>query len=171
MATLTAQMLVGSAHPNHGGINPTHYLFLSENDRPVWILVPQNVLGRGEARSDRVVWIPTLEHMLDDAMLMVAVHVLGHENLARRLDSLVEPSDRIVLYDISEDDRQELYALSREALSSGTLKIVLSVLTDSTVLRHVGTLADYAVDVEVCKPAFIRLSSPWTEDTRTEGEL
>lgn len=33
MATFTAQILVGSPHPNHGGINPTYSLFLSENSR------------------------------------------------------------------------------------------------------------------------------------------
>ena len=34
MATLTPQILVGIPHPNHGGINPSHFLFLSENNRP-----------------------------------------------------------------------------------------------------------------------------------------
>jgi hypothetical protein len=33
MATLTAQILVGGSHPNQGGINPSHYLFLSESSR------------------------------------------------------------------------------------------------------------------------------------------
>ena len=32
MASLTAQLLIGSPHPNDGGIIPSHYLFLSEND-------------------------------------------------------------------------------------------------------------------------------------------
>ena len=33
MATLTAQILIGSEHPYHGGMGPSHQLFLSENDR------------------------------------------------------------------------------------------------------------------------------------------
>jgi hypothetical protein len=47
MASFTAQILVGSAHPYNGGIIPTHFLFLSENDRPAWILVPENVDSKG----------------------------------------------------------------------------------------------------------------------------
>ena len=38
MATLIAQILIGSSHPYDGGINPTHCLFLSENSKPAWVL-------------------------------------------------------------------------------------------------------------------------------------
>ena len=39
MGTLTAQMLVGSPHPQFGGILPSHTLYLTKNDRPAWTLV------------------------------------------------------------------------------------------------------------------------------------
>lgn len=45
MAAYTAQALVGQAHPNHGGITPTHRLYLSENSRPAWILLPEESPG------------------------------------------------------------------------------------------------------------------------------
>ena len=75
MATLTAQILVGSAHPNHDGINPTHYVFLWENDRPAWILVHQNIFKEREENVGRITWIPTIENILEDALLMIAIHV------------------------------------------------------------------------------------------------
>ncbi len=79
MATFTAQILVGSPHPNHGGINPTHSLFLSENSRPAWILVdPYPDSG---PRNSRIVWIPTLENMLEDALLMIAVYVCKDDGI------------------------------------------------------------------------------------------
>ncbi len=38
MGTLTAQILIGSGHIYHGGIDPTHSLYLSENDKGVALL-------------------------------------------------------------------------------------------------------------------------------------
>ena len=48
MGTVTAQILIGSPHPNDGGIIPSHYLFLSENDRPSWSLVGANIFQENE---------------------------------------------------------------------------------------------------------------------------
>jgi len=77
MSAITAQILVGQAHPNLGGINPTHYLFLSENSRPVWILVPQNLWElESSINEKKVTWIPTVENLLEDALLMIGIHVL-----------------------------------------------------------------------------------------------
>ena len=70
MATTTATIFVGYAHPNHGGINPTHYIQLSENSRPALIL--HSIDDKEETK----VMIPTLENMIDDVYLMIAVCVL-----------------------------------------------------------------------------------------------
>ena len=43
MSTITAQILVGSPHPNKDGIIPSNYLFLSENSAPGWVLVRENI--------------------------------------------------------------------------------------------------------------------------------
>jgi len=74
MATMTAQILVGRPHTNHDGINPTHYLFLSENSRPAWVLVSQNIFPKEQRDHSRITWIPTVENMLEDALLMIALH-------------------------------------------------------------------------------------------------
>jgi len=60
MATITATMLVGTAHQNHGGIGPTHQLLLSENSRPAWSLHALH------SRRPLAVWTPTVRDMLED---------------------------------------------------------------------------------------------------------
>jgi len=64
MAALTTQILIGSPHPNDGGIIPSHFLFLSEGNRPAWILVNQNIDQVEEHKHSKITWIPTLENML-----------------------------------------------------------------------------------------------------------
>jgi hypothetical protein len=172
LATLTAQMLVGRSHPNSGGINPTHYLFFSENDRSAWILVPENVFEWGPERStERIVWIPTIENALEDALLMVAIYVLedqGIRELAadrlRRLDKhaeVYEAFDRPLL--------EELYSRSR-ALEAD-YKIVLTLLNNSDILRQLPVLEHYKMEVEVCVATYSRQYSTWAGEWRTEGSL
>lgn len=67
MATLTAQILIGEGHPNHDGINPSHYLFLSENSRSAWVLLPENIFSQSSKRTPKITWIPTVDNMLEDA--------------------------------------------------------------------------------------------------------
>jgi len=53
-----------------------HYLFLSENSRAAWILVPQNVFrGFQPVRGPKITWIPTVENILEDALLVMALYV------------------------------------------------------------------------------------------------
>ena len=76
MATTTATILVGRAHQNHSGIIPTHLIRLTENSRPA--LIMQSL----EGMEDVKIVIPTLENMVDDIYLMIAVFVLKKfENL------------------------------------------------------------------------------------------
>ena len=48
MATTTATILIGRAHQNDSGINPTHFIQFTENDRPALIL--QAI--EGESKKD-----------------------------------------------------------------------------------------------------------------------
>jgi hypothetical protein len=69
-------MLIGSSHPNHGGIVPTHELHLSENSRPAWLLSPL-----GGHRADAIAWIPTVEDILEDGLLMAGLLAVGDARL------------------------------------------------------------------------------------------
>jgi len=74
LATFTAQILIGTEHPYHGGINPTHFLFLSENDRPAWILTNENITGENPD-VEKIVWNPTTENMFEDALFMINLYI------------------------------------------------------------------------------------------------
>lgn len=89
MATLTAQILVGSPHPNHDGLNPSHYLFLSENDRPAWVLVHQNIFEEQKTDVGKITWIPTVENMLEDALLMVAIYIQKNHEIIEMAKSFL----------------------------------------------------------------------------------
>jgi hypothetical protein len=143
MATLTAQVLVGSAHPNHGGIEPTHYIFLSENSRPAWLLLHQNIFK--EASDDVIAtWIPTVENMLEDLLVMIAIHICQDRQvieLAKSFCTKIE-SDRIELYsDFEASQRQQLYQKCRNITDFP--KIIISVFSGSTIERQLPILEQY----------------------------
>lgn len=75
MGTISAQILIGTGHPYHGGIIPTHALWLSENSRPAWRCHPfERSLDPKEHWEERqCVWIPTCDNMLEDGLLLAAL--------------------------------------------------------------------------------------------------
>lgn len=170
MATLTAQILVGTPHPNHGGIYPTHSLFLSENSRPAWILV-EAYSGNGFGNS-RITWIPAPENILEDALLMIAIHVCKDDGILELIKSSgtgIE-SDQVEMYsDTTESQRRQLYKKCREI--SEFPKIIISIFKGSSIERDLPVLENYTMDVEVCTPIYSRWYSHWQNETRTEGSL
>lgn len=173
MATFTAQILIGSAHPNHGGITPTHQLYLSENSHPAWLLVPATVANRVPIRpSETVTWIPTHENMLEDALLMIALHVVrdpGVGEAAERLLRTKTPSFATLREDIDKQDLQHLYEKSRSA--DIEVKLVITVMHGSTVMGQLKALEKYRMEVEVCTPRYSRSYSRWRERIMTGGTL
>jgi hypothetical protein len=172
MATLTAQILIGSPHPNHDGIIPTHYLFLSENDRPAWILVGQNVFDEDDTERHKKVWIPTLEDTLEDAILMIAVHVMKDPAVieqATGYDDRIE-WERVELYsDITELHRRRLHQTCRTLTDFP--KLVVSAFQGSLIETQLPVLREYAMDVEVCPVSYARLRSAWTSEMKEWGSL
>lgn len=156
MGTITAQILVGAAHPYHGGIQPTHSLYLSENDRPSWSLIRQNMLmGVDIADSEKILWIPTLERMLEDAVLLIAVHVVRDKRitaLAKKYfkgDSLT----RVSMYDdFQPDHRGELYSAC-QALAG--FKVVVTAFSGSSLFKHLQALKGYGIEYEMCVPLLV----------------
>ena len=173
MATLTAQMMVGTPHANHDGINPTNYLFLSENSRPAWMLVPQNIfMESGNDITGKVTWIPTIENMLEDAILMIAIHVCKNPEIIELSKQFSKSmlSDRVEMYEnLEKFQREQLYQKCRELKVFP--KIILSVFKDSSIESQLQILNLYKMDIEVCSPIFSRLYSQWTDDISIEGVL
>ena len=65
MGTLTANILIGRPHQNKDGIIPSHYMFLSENSAPSWILVKENVDNEDKNKYLNIVWNFILIWMMD----------------------------------------------------------------------------------------------------------
>ncbi len=151
MGTFTAQILVGTPDLYHGGIIPTHYLFLSENDKLTWIL-------EDKSGSQKVVWIAAPEDALEDALLMIAIHVCKDSNIINLAKSFCKKitSKRVeVKSDLKEAHRKQLYQQCR-ALSNFP-KIIVSVFEDSTIRGQLSVLKHYQMEVEVCVPIYSRL--------------
>lgn len=170
MGTFTAQILIGLGHPYHDGIEPSHRLYLSENTRPSWILVPET-LGGGPA-GNKVTWIPTLENTLEDALLMIGIHVVRDSVLVELASQFIRSQENnwVVMYEDVEPEHLELLYQHCRTLEN-TFKLVVTVLRGSSIEDQLKVLADYKMDVEVCRPDFVRLYSKWLEQTRVEGEL
>lgn len=160
MATFTASIVAGSSHPNDGGIHPRTIAWLSENDRPAWVLERKS--------DDQRTWIPTVEDMLEDGLLLVLAHGLKLPELRAELPSSLNET-YAELYDVDEAVRKQLYEACRKL--PNCTKVVVTVLSGSTILRQLPVLDSYNFDVEVCTPAFVRAFSRWSERTHRWGSL
>ena len=63
----------------YGLPNPGYILLLYENDHPSWELVPLYP----ELKENPVIWIPTIDGMLEEALVMIGVHVVKDEKLRK----------------------------------------------------------------------------------------
>jgi hypothetical protein len=171
MATMTAQILVGGASSYHGGITPSHVLYLSENSRPAWMLMSHDIYSDAPPDTRRVVWIPTVERMLEDAIVMTAIHVLRNPRVLEAASSCFEEpeGDRVELYDDAKGDLDGLYEAARAI--EGFPKLVISTFAGSTITRQLPILRKYTMDVEVCAASYRREWSEWQKETVEAGRL
>lgn len=191
MAPVTAQLLVGHPDIYHGGIYPTHTLWLSENFRPAWVLEPDTRALRAASAEDvqaenspnwalePTVWIPSEpDFILEDAILLLAIHVLRDEAVLRVVDerfpvlteSRVPFEDKPVeLGAIPENELAELRRLCRQ--SGLNYKLVATVLRDSSVLGQLPILELYPMELEVCTLSYSRTRSAWGGETEVRGSL
>ncbi len=167
MSSYNAQIIIGSPHPNSGGIIPDKLIYLSENGKPALIL------KEGEGREK--VWIPTLENTLEDALLMIASFVIKDEEVLRAISSIkdVVREDYLEMYEtFSEEKLQELYATNRKALGQySDLMIVVSVLEGSLFRNQLSVLNEYDINMEVCISVYSRYYSDWSDQVVVNGSL
>ncbi len=153
MSTTTAIILIGHPHPNHGGINPTHVIQLTENSRAALIL--RSVDGN----DDPCLMIPTLDNTIDDIYLLIATHVLRVLKPAR---DIVNPGGES-MYDLFTDiERTALYAETLEALQHTQFKVVFNIFQGSHLLRQLEHINRYPADVEITTPYLTKEYSHWT---------
>ncbi len=171
MATMTAQILVGGTSSYHGGILPSHVVCLSAHSRPAWILMAHEIHPEASNDTRRVIWIPTVERMLEDAIVMIALHVVRDSRVLEAASACFDrpEGDRLELYDDAKGDLDGLYEAARAV--KGFPKLVISVLAGSTIVRQLPVLREYTMDVEVCTSTFRREWSEWQRETVEAGRL
>jgi len=174
MSIITAQILVGNIHPNHNGIIPSAVIYLSENSRPALILLKED-LSLSTKKRDKYVWIPTVENMIDDIMLMIGLLILKDKKLKKiEKNYLTEKNlSKIELYkDIRCEDLKELYSVNKEIIqNSKSSKVVFSVFKESTLNNKLSDLKDYNINIEICTTKFLRFYSDWSKKIIIEGSL
>lgn len=118
------------------------------------------------------IWIPTIEHMLEDALLMVAVLVVKNAEVLELVREFgADPhADRMEMYSVFDElQRNQLYEKCREL--KDLPKLIVSVFMRSTIESQLAVLDHYKMDVEVCMPVYSRFYSQWAEKTIEEGSL
>lgn len=151
MGTITAQIIVGRSHKYHEGIIPSHFLFLSENDRPAWILFGPNFFKEPYSPERKIVWIPSSENMLEDAMLMIAIHVLKNKKVKKNAEKYcgnITGLNLEIFSALEKSQRHELYENCRSI--KNWPKIVVSVFHGSTIKNQLDILKEYSIDFEKC---------------------
>ena len=170
MASMTAQLIIGNPHPNRGGIWPINTIALNEGSRPAWVM---NTGKPGRIRTfEQIVWIPTVEHMLEDALLMAAVHAFKSDVVRDKFSSFSDKIDeqRLELYtDLSSDQRQELYVLCRNLVDYP--KVIVHVYEGSWVKPYINAIDKYQMECEVCCSIYSRIYSPWTQKGHINASL
>jgi hypothetical protein len=157
MAAYTAQIIIGRGHSyDKEGIIPDETLWLSDTgDRPAWILNKKS-------------WIPSIENMLEDGLLMAAVHYLKDPELVEMVNMYFTNVNKANLYDISNEQRQMLYRKNRQLVWG---KLIITVFHNSSILSQVSILENYLMDVEVCLPIYSRNHSGWDGSLEVKGDF
>ncbi|MBU9713138.1 hypothetical protein [Evansella tamaricis] len=166
MGTSTAQILVGNAHPYHQGIyGISHVLYLSENSRPAWILKSLETAER------EVIWIPTLENMLEDALLMIAIYVVKDKEVINLWKDYTTEKNRnhMELYQINQKELQKMYEQARELTSS--CKLAITIFSDSSINHQLSAIKFYNMDFEVCTSRYEKHYSVWSKRREERGSL
>jgi len=156
LATFTAQILIGTEHPYHGGINPTHFLFLSENDRPAWILTNENITGENPD-VEKIVWNPTTENMFEDALFMINLYIEKDKTLIAYLKENHKKinfnTNNISIPEIlDKKELEKIYQLNLDLLKKNkSLKLVVSIFADSSLKDIVKSLNGSEIKCEILK--------------------
>jgi len=160
--------MIGHASREGEGLRVGHTIRLVEGDRPAW-KVELPVEGKPPRE---LMWIPSLEHTLDDLVVMMGLHLVKHQGLLELAQVATDVdlmADYVEVYTIPLDVREKLYAAAREV--DGNFKMAL-VIFNSCILeqgRRLETVSNYSFDVEICRSTYRRLRTAWTPGGSSHG--
>ncbi len=165
MSTISMHILIGRACQFHGGVNPTHALTLRENGR-----AELHLRAIAQDAPD-IHWITAPEQIVENALLMVALHVCGIpelKELAAHFRKLKPAPEHDLSGAGASKKLRPLHRLCRK-LFPARCKLVITVCDQSSARQQLPVLKDYPMEVEVCTPEFQRLWNSWSkEDDKME---
>jgi hypothetical protein len=123
--------------------------------------------------QEEISWVPAgPEHILEDGLLLIAVHVLRDGDLLEltraKLPELVRDSS-VELEKLPADLLGELRERSRH-INMGQ-KVVVTVLGGSSLEGQLPLLERYLMQLEVCTVTYSRTANQWSPALRTRGSL
>ncbi len=181
--TCTCELIFGKADMNDSGILFNHRLSLYENFRPVLVMERKPGPTDGGALIDR--WIPHIDRMLEDSMVMLAAYGAGDENVLALVSEMKqgnEDKDIFDLHTVNEELMAELYEASKKVFrlqvfrtknsrSSDRWKVMACLFKDTTMARQVERFLNYDIDIEVCRSVYRNEYSAWSQEINIWGEL
>lgn len=170
MSACTCYAMIGHASREGEGLRVGHTVRLVEGGRPAWkIELPVD----GEKMRE-LMWVPSLEHTIDDLVVMMGIHVIKTPKLLELAKSVTEidlMADVVEVYTIPADERNALYSAAQEV--DGSFKMGL-VVFDGCMLeqgRRLESVGNYVFDVEICRSTFQRIRTAWNPEGSTHGTL
>jgi len=143
MATVTAFILVGMAHQNSSGINPTHYIMLYENDQPSLSLY------KFENNKEIIRIRPTPEKIVDNIYLLIHTFVLKSDIF---LSNNISGKEIHKLF--NEEKNKMSYEKIITSLETYDFKVVFNILSGSTLQEQIDRIKEYPNDYEITIPKF-----------------
>ncbi|MEI7682518.1 MAG: hypothetical protein WCK07_24200 [Betaproteobacteria bacterium] len=175
MSAVTAVILVGSAHPNVGGNRPFAEINLEEGGRPALVLRWTTPTRKGSSEVFRkFTMIPTIEHMLDDSILMVAYAVCRHSKVFSKVNRVTQdaPLDahRLIMHDdFTPKQRADLYAAVKEI--DNLPKVTWCLFDGTSIKSSMSHLNDYQLECEVTRSVYSRRYTNFTDTWDVKGKL
>jgi hypothetical protein len=169
MAALTSLIFVGHPHLNSGGIRPSTTIYLEEGSRAAFTFNDDSVT----TKSERLIVLPTVEHMLDDLLLMISYHIAKVPEIVDEVETYRDKfmnTRRVHMYeDLPETLRMSLY--EKVKILNNLPKIAICIFAGSGLAQSISHLEEYALECEVCTSSFVRSFSSWSRKWETQGNL
>jgi hypothetical protein len=149
MGTMTAHILTGDEHPFHGGINASHSLALYENSRPAWVLT-SFVTDEFTRHKKPIVWIPTVENMMEDGLLLLGLHAWkAPDLLALDSENGIKSKSQVEMYRTNPATLAKMRECNRQLIYKEA-KIIVSTFEGSSIGDSEVVLTNYHLRWEWC---------------------
>jgi hypothetical protein len=137
--------VIGQSHPHTSGIEPAYILFLTENTHPALQLFKIRSGGLHRVAT----WIPTVDNMIEDLVLMAGAVTGAQPELTDTMHSIIGAKlGHVETNALGDKHRAELYELSKK--SPFRSKMVLTILEESSLVPQSGRICCYQIDCELC---------------------